>query len=203
MPNIPRLPSLHVLLAALAGLLILAGCIKREDSFPAVITITEPKAGTARSTEQINVFGYALDDRGIMAIRVDGVDLLSHERFASERGKSLVHFGFTGQAIREGELTYLIEVVDADGNVTSLNYTLTVDITPPTLELSVTALGGGRFNLVGTARDNIAVSSMRIGGVPYTFIPGPEVTFDLANVSPEVRTIEIFDSAGNSHAQEF
>ncbi len=193
-----KLTVLSVLLA-----LLLSACLKREDSFDAVITITEPKAGTARSTEQVDVYGYALDDRGIAAIRVDGDDLLSYPQFASERGKSLVHFGFRGRAVQEGELTYLIEVEDVDGRVTSLNYSLTVDVTPPSLELDVTALGDGRFSLSGRATDNVAISSIRIGGVPYSFVPGAEVTFDLQNLAPDTRIVEVTDSAGNRTAQEF
>src|SRR5690625_936805 len=179
------------------GLLLLTGCLSRDaDSFDAVITITEPKAGTARSAEQIDVFGYAMDDRGIQAIRVDGDDLFNYTQFAGERGQKLVHFGFRGQARGEGELTYLIEVEDVDGFVTSLNYSLTVDITPPTLELEVTAASGGGFDIRGVARDNMAVSSIRIGGVPYTFAPAPEVSFDLPNVTPDSRVVEVADSAG-------
>ena len=184
-------------------LLALGGCISREDSLDAIITITDPKAGTARSTEVIDVYGYAMDDAGIVAIRVDGNDLFNAPQFASERGKKLVHFGFRGQARGEGELTYLIEVEDADGGVTSLNYSLTVDVTPPTLELTATPVGGGAFNLTGVARDNISLSVIRIGGSPYTFVPGPEVSFDLPNITPESRIIEVVDSAGNTLTREF
>ncbi len=184
-------------------LLLLSGCLTREDSFEAVLSITEPKAGTARSTEVIDVYGYALDDAGIVAIRVDGSDLFNAPQFATERGKKLVHFGFRGQARGEGELTYLIEVEDADGNVTSLNYSLTVDVTPPTLELTATPLGGGSFNLSGIARDNMSVSVIRIGGVPYTFAPGPEVSFELPNITPASQLIEVVDSAGNTLSREF
>ena len=190
------------MLAGIA-LLFLSGCLSREESFDAVISITEPKAGTARSTEQVDVYGYAMDDNGIMAIRVDGTDLFSTPQFASERGKRLVHFGFRGQARGEGELTYLIEVVDQSGNITSLNYSLTVDVTPPSLDLTATALGEGAFNLSGTARDNMAVSVIRIGGIPYTFAPGPEVSFDLPNITPASRLIEVVDAAGNTLTREF
>ncbi len=194
----------RLLLLLTGGLLILSGCLSRDaDSFEAVITITEPKAGTARSAEQVDVFGYALDDRGIAAIRVDGDNLFNYPQFAGERGQKLVHFGFRGQARGEGQLTYLIEVEDVDGNVTSLNYSLTVDVTDPTLELETTAVSGGGFNISGTARDNISVSSIRIGGVPYTFVPAPEVSFDLPNVTPETRVIEVTDSAGNTLTREF
>ncbi len=195
--------ALRTAFSAALLLAALTGCLSREESFEAVISITEPKAGTARSTEQIDVYGYAMDDNGISAIRVDGTDLFSTPQFASERGKKLVHFGFRGQARGEGELTYLIEVVDAGGNITSLNYSLTVDITPPTLELTATALGQGAFNLTGVARDNMAVSVIRIGGIPYTFAPGPEVSFDLPNITPATRVIEVVDAAGNILTREF
>lgn len=197
--------SVRTMLLALGGLLVLllGGCLSRSESFDAVISITEPKAGTARSTEQVDVYGYAMDDNGITAIRVDGANLFDSPSFASERGKKLVHFGFRGQARGEGELTYLIEVEDSGGNVTTLNYSLTVDVTPPTLELTATAVSGTAFNLSGVARDNVAVSSIRIGGVPYTFAPGPEVSFDLPNVTPAERVVEVVDSAGNTISREF
>lgn len=204
MPHVTHKPApLTLFLAVVLLLLSLAGCLKREDSFAAVITITEPKAGTARSTEVIDVYGYAMDDSGIMAIRVDGNNLFNSPQFAGERGKQLVNFGFRGQARGEGELTYLIEVEDGSGNLTSLNYSLTVDTTPPTLELTATALGGGAFNLVGVAADNMSVSAIRIGGIPYTFAPGAEVSFDLPNVTPATRLIEVVDSAGNTLTRDF
>jgi len=177
--------------------------MSRTDSFSTVLTITEPQAGTSRSTEQIDVFGYAMDDSGIMAIRVDGNDLFDAPQFASERGRRLVHFGFRGQARGEGRLTYLIEVDDSDGNTTTLDYSITVDVTPPTLELETTALGDGAFNISGTARDNNVISSIRIGGVPFSFAPGPEVNFDLQNIRPETREIEVIDAAGNTLKKEF
>src|SRR5690625_1968736 len=183
--------------------LLLGGCMSRTDSFSTVLTITEPKAGTSRSTEQIDVFGYAMDDSGIMAIRVDGKDLFDAPQFASERGRQLVHFGFRGQARGEGQLTYVIEVDDADGNTTTLNYSITVDVTPPSLEFEAVALGGGAFNISGTARDNTQISSLRIGGVPFSFAPGPEVSFDLPNLTPEAREIEVMDGAGNTVKKEF
>src|SRR5690554_4803537 len=197
--------SARLTLLLTGGLLLflLAGCLNREDSFEAVLSITEPKAGTARSAEVVDVYGYAMDDSGIMAIRVDGNDLFNSQQFAAERGKRLVHFGFRGQARGEGELTYLIEIEDADGNVTSLNYSLTVDVTPPTLELTATALGNGAYNLTGIARDNMSVSVIRIGGIPYTFAPGPEVSFDLPNITPASQLIEVVDSAGNTLSREF
>jgi len=177
--------------------------MSRSDSFSTVLTITEPQAGTSRSTEQIEVFGYAMDDSGIMAIRVDGNDLFDSPQFASERGKQLVHFGFRGQARGEGQLTYVIEVDDGDGTTTTLDYSITVDVTPPTLEFEAVPLGNGAFNISGTARDNTQVSSIRIGGVPFSFAPGPEVSFDLPNLTPEAREIEVMDGAGNTVKKEF
>jgi hypothetical protein len=182
---------------------VLTGCLSRGDSFSAVVTITEPKAGTARSTDTVDIFGYAMDDRGVAAIRVDGSDLLASPQFASERGKRLVHFGFRGVTSREGEITYRIEVEDVDGQVTALPYSLTVDTTPPTLELEATRLSSGRYSLKGVARDNLLVSSIRIGGVPVSIVPAAEVSFEFNNIDPESNVIEVIDSAGNRHEGTF
>lgn len=183
--------------------LLLTSCLNRGDSFPAIVTITEPKAGTARATDTIDIFGYAMDDRGITAIRVDGNDLLASPQFASERGKRLVHFGFRGVSSREGVITYQIDVEDVDRHVTSLQYSLTVDTSPPTLELEVTPLGSGRYHLRGVARDNLLVSSIRIGGVPVAIAPSAEVAFEFNNLDPETNVIEVIDSAGNRYKEEF
>jgi hypothetical protein len=183
--------------------LVLAGCLSRGDSFTATVTITEPKAGTARSSDTVDIFGYAMDDRGIAAIRVDGNDLLASPQFASERGKRLVHFGFRGLTSREGVITYQIEVEDVDGQITTLPYSLTVDVTPPTLELEATRLSTGRYSLRGIARDNQLISSIRIGGVPVSIVPAAEVPFEFNNIDPESNVIEVIDSAGNRFEGEF
>lgn len=195
-----RLPSLLLLLFLPA---VLTACLNRGDSFSAIVTITEPKAGTARSSDTIDIFGYAMDDRGVAAIRVDGNDLLASPQFTSEKGMRLVHFGFRGITSREGVITYQIEVEDVDGHVTTLPYSLTVDTTPPTLELEATSAGGGRYNLKGVARDNLLVSSIRIGGVPVSIVPAAEVPFEFNNIDPESNVIEVIDSAGNRLEEGF
>ncbi len=184
------------LLTALA--VTLAACVERSDAMPPTVAIREPRSGTTSTTENLRIVGYAFDDAGIAAVRVDGVDLLATPAYASERGKRLVEFFFTIRDLTDGDVTVLIEAEDTHGRVTVMPYRLRLDSTPPTLELTaVTSLGGGRLRVEGIARDNTLVTSVLINGIPLAFTPAPEYAFrvDVADVADGEVVVE--DAAGN------
>ena len=186
---------------ALASLLLVAslvGCIERGDAMPPSVAIREPRSGTTRTTENLRIVGYAFDDEGIAAVRVDGVDLLAAPAYAGEKGKRLVEFFFTIRDLTDGNVTVLIEAEDIRGRVTVVPYRLQLDSTPPTFEMtSVTSLGGGRLRVEGVARDNTLVTSVLINGIPLAFTPAPEHAFrvDVADVADGEVVVE--DAAGN------
>ena len=129
-------------------LLLLGGCLSRSDSLAPIVSISEPRNGAVQSAENLRVRGYAMDDEGVVAIRVNGSDLLDSAFLAGERGKQLIPFEFTFQNLREGESTSVIEVVDSSGRTSVLTFTLQIDVTPPTLELiAVTPLGDGPIEI--------------------------------------------------------
>jgi len=188
----------------LLGLFLLPtlnACFSRPDSLAPILTITDPQSGTTRTTDGLAISGFAMDDEGIAAIRVDGTDLLTSPAYEAERGKKLVNFRFSSRSLQEGELTYRIEAEDLGGRTTTLSYRLQIDITPPTLELSVTPLDGGRLRIEGVARDNNLVSSITIAGAPLQFIPAGEYTFALDVEASSQDRIEVIDSAGNRISQ--
>lgn len=192
---------LQTLLAALLASSLLTSCVGRSDSLAPRISITDPRSGATRSTEALTISGYAMDDSGIASIRVDGADLLADPLYANERSKGLVNFAFTKPNVADGELAMVLEVTDVNGRTTSETYTLTLDATPPTVELTtVEALGNGRLRVEGVARDNIALSSVRINDVPLAFTPGAEFTFSvLVNAVPDGQVV-VEDGAGNRTA---
>ncbi len=178
---------------------MLTSCLGRSDSLSPVIAITDPRSGATRSTEDLRISGYAMDDEGVASIRVDGLDLLANDLYASERGKGLVHFAFTKPNVVDGELTMVLEVTDVSGRTTTETYTLILDATPPTVELTnVESAAGNRLRVEGVARDNIGVSSVRIGGVPLAFTPGPEFSFSVLVENTEGAEVIVEDGAGNS-----
>ncbi|MDA0699729.1 MAG: hypothetical protein O3A02_00765 [bacterium] len=188
-----------MLLAVAAIATLLGACIQRGDAMPPSVAIREPRSGATSTTENLRIVGYAFDDEGIAAIRVDGVDLLAAPSYASERGKRLVEFFFTIRDLTDGDVTVLIEAEDTRGRVTVMPYRLRLDSTPPTLELtSVTALGGGRLRVEGIARDNTLLTSVLINGVPLAFTPAPEHAFRV-DVSDDGNggEIVVVDAAGN------
>lgn len=189
------------LCAALLTGALLTSCVGRPDSLAPRIAITDPRSGATRSTEALTISGYAMDDSGIASIRVDGADLLADPLYANERGKGLVNFAFTKPNVADGELTMVLEVTDVNGRTSSETYVLTLDATPPTVELTtVEALGNGRLRVEGVARDNIALSSVRINDVPLAFTPGAEFTFSvLVNAVPDGQVV-VEDGAGNRTA---
>lgn len=190
-----RLSLLAAALVALAGL---AGCMTRGDALAPVVAIREPKSGTTRTTEDLRIVGYAMDDEGIAEIRVDGTDLLSFDVYASERGRRFVEFAFTIPDLRDGETTSRIVATDVSGRQATLLHTLRIDTTPPSLELTgVTALGDGRLRVEGVARDDVAVTTILIDDVPLQFAPAAEHRFSLdVSVGPDARVV-VEDSAGN------
>ena len=175
-----------------------AGCVQRGDSLAPMLSIREPRSGATSTSVVLRIVGYAMDDDGIAAVRVDGVDLLATPAYASERGKRLVEFFFTIRDLTDGDVTVTIEAEDTTGRITVLPYRLHLDGTPPTLELrSVSALGSGRLRVEGVVRDNTLVTSVRINDVPLQFTPAPEYTFrvDVADVPGGEIVVE--DAAGN------
>ena len=176
----------------------ITGCLGRPDALAPVIAITEPRSGTTRNTDNLRISGYAMDDSGVASIRVDGADLLETELYASERGKGLVQFAFTKPNLADGELTLLLEVTDVSGRTTTERYVLTLDATPPTVELTrVEARTGGRVLVEGVARDNMRLSSIRINDVPLAFTPGTEFAFSVLVDSVEGGQVVVEDGAGN------
>jgi len=168
-----------------------------------IIAITEPRSGTTRNSDDLRISGYAMDDSGIASIRIDGADLLTNPLYASERGKRLVQFAFTKPNLTDGELTLALEVTDVNGRSTQERYLLTLDATPPTVELSsVQSVGSGKLRVEGVARDNVRLSSIRINGVPLAFTPAPEYAFSVDVDAVEGGQVVVEDSAGNITARD-
>lgn len=181
---------------------LLSSCLGRSDSMAPLIAITESRSGTTRNTENLRISGYAMDDAGVASIRIDGEDLLANDLYRSELGKSLVQFAFTKPNLADGELTLILEVTDVNGRTTSETYVLTLDATPPSVELTrVEAAAAGRLRVEGVARDNLRLSSIRINGVPLAFTPGNEFTFSVLVDDAADGQVVVEDGAGNVTAR--
>lgn len=172
--------------------------MSRSDSLAPIITIYDPPSGTTRTTNDLTIKGYALDDKGIEAIRVNGSDLLADPLYQGERGKKLIEFRFRMPELREGEMTSTIVAEDTKGRVTTLNYQLQIDTTPPVLQLNeVTQVNSSTVRVRGVATDNDQVSSIMIGGEALLFAPTAEHSFNLDVPSSEGLSITVSDRAGN------
>lgn len=202
-PGRRRLRRATTLLALAAALVpSVTACLARSDSSSPIIAITEPKSGTTRSAVDLRIRGYAMDDAGVASIRVDGADLLQDPLYAAERGKQLVQFAFTKPNLTDGELTLVLEVTDVHGRTTTETYLLTLDATPPTVELTrVEGAGSGRVRVEGVASDNIRLTSIRVNGVPIAFTPGREFAFSVLVDAEENGEVVVEDSAGNRTTQ--
>ncbi len=168
-----------------------------------IVSITEPKSGTTRSTDNLNIVGYAMDDSGVAAIRINGTDVLNDPAYAGERGERLIRFRFTVGSLQDGEVSTTIDVTDVHGRTSVLNYQLTIDNTPPTLEITrAEAMSGGQYRVEGTATDNTRVAKIEINGQPLAFTPGPEVRFAVDVAAQADRSVVVEDSAGNRVSRE-
>lgn len=178
--------------------LVAVGCIDRGDALGPLVSITEPRSGATSKSEGLTIKGYALDDDGIAAIRVNGEDLLSNAIYDDERGRRLIEFAFTMPPLSDGVMTITIEAEDLGGRTTTLPYELALDNTPPTLELiAVTPLDGGMLRVEGTVRDTTTVTSVRIDDVPLQFVPAAEFSFRVDVPAAEAAEIVVEDAAGN------
>jgi hypothetical protein len=182
---------------------LLTGCLERTDALAPIVTVTSPANGTVRSADNLIISGYAMDDEGIVAIRVDQDDLLAFPIFQNERGKKLVQFGFRPQQIDEGQWESDIVVEDTSGFVTTLRYVLEIDTTPPTLDVTLQSLGAGRVRVTGTARDNQLLERITINDTILSFAAVQERPFslDFDSAGLESVTVRVFDQAGNETVQ--
>lgn len=184
-------------LALLASLL--SACFGRKDSALPQITITEPRSGAISSSSNLRIRGFASDDSGIAQIIVDGADLLASPVYESERGKRLIEFAFSKPDLRDGELVIALAVVDTGGKRVEHDYTIILDATSPTVELTnVTNTSSTQVRVEGVARDNIGLSSIRVNGVPLAFPAGAsEFQFSVLVERVENGEVIVEDGAGN------
>ena len=184
-----------LLFSLLAATCLLGGCFSRSDALSPIVS-TDPPNGTVRRVDNLQVNGYALDDSGIAAIRVNNVDLLDAANFQDERGKKLVQFGFR-PAAQNNRFVSTIVVEDTSGNVTTNNYELQVDDVPPDVTFEVTSLGENRLRVTGTASDNDLVEAISVAGQRVSFVAAQEKDFNLDVTVGEDATVRVEDRAGN------
>lgn len=190
-------------LGAALLLVALSGCFERADSLAPLINISNPRSGTVRTADNLTISGYAVDDEGIAAIRVDDVDLLDFPIFQSERGKKLIEFGFRPQQINEGRWASTITVEDVSGRSTRLDYTLEIDTVAPSLDLDpVQRLSDGRLRISGIARDNNLLARIAVAGIEVSVLPVSEKAFSLDVAVNGNTTIIVEDEAGNRLTRE-
>lgn len=182
---------------------LLPGCVGRGDALAPVVTITEPQSSAVRAGSPLQIVGYAMDDVGVVSIKVDGAELLDAPALVGERGNKLINFGFRPRQVRAGLWRSQITVTDVDGRVTALTFPLTIDGSPPTVEITgVEGLEGGRSRVSIIVRDDDAVGRITVGPlaegnelsftpaaeVPYTFETTGDVNLNVADVAGNVTT---------------
>jgi len=178
--------------------LLFTSCVKRPDALPPLIKIISPKNGAVQSAD-MKIIGYALDDEGITAIRVGNQNLLEDELLASERNKKLIQFAFTVSNQQTGRLETLIQVEDINGRISTLEYSIAIDVFSPSVKVKPPRdIGGGRMEVSGVARDNLLLERIVVNGVELSFSPVREKFFSIAvETAPTVTTV-VYDQAGNS-----
>lgn len=194
----PRSHIATLLILVTSFSLLLGGCLGRNDAIPPMVGIREPKNGTTNTSSDLRIVGYAMDDQGIEAVRVNGVDLLSSAVYAGERGKRFVEFAFAMPNLSDGLSTSKIEVEDVTGRKAVLNYDLQIDNEPPTLDIvAFERRSNGRIAVEGIARDNLRVSAITMNNVPVQFTPAQEHRFELNLPAGDPDVVVVEDGAGN------
>lgn len=190
------------LLSLLALALLLSACLRRADSLSPIVAITNPTSGTVRSAANLTISGYALDDAGVSAIRVNGQDLLASDVYKGERGKKLVQFQFIPRKVDQGQWAAKIEVEDAGGRTTTLPYTLQIDTTKPTLKLNgLEPVDSTHVRVSGEAADNFMLASVTVEGTELLYAPTKDKAFSLTIAKKSAITVTAEDQAGNKTTQ--
>jgi hypothetical protein len=189
-------------LLSLLAPLLLSACLHRADSLSPVVAITNPTSGTVRSAADLMISGYALDDAGISAIRVNGQNLLASNVYKGERGKKLVQFQFIPSKVDQGQWAAKIKVEDTAGRTTTLPYTLQIDTTKPTLKLSaLESVDSTHVRVAGEASDNIMLKSVTVDGTELLYAPVKDKAFSLTVAKKRTITVTAEDQAGNKTTQ--
>jgi hypothetical protein len=184
----------------LLSLFLLSSCLSRRDSLAPIITIYDPPNGATQGLESPIVSGYAMDDNGILSIKVDNVDLLSDPNYQSQKGKKLVQFFFRIQP-QSGEFAASVTAEDSSGNITVLPYKLKVDTQAPTLEATAVRISDSRLRVSGVARDNDAVKYIIVEGNSIPFLASAEQSFNVDVTASSGATVIVEDRAGNKISQ--
>ena len=175
--------------------------MRRGDELAPIITVVDPPSGAVRRVENLEVRGFALDDKGVASIVVNGDDLLTYPALQGEKGKKLVEFAF-GITPDRDRFASTIVATDTSGSVTEYTYELQIDTVPPTLELQDhTLLDGGRLRVRGVARDNDLVKSITVADQALAFVPAAEKEFNLDVDNLPNATVTAEDRAGNTTRQ--
>lgn len=184
--------------------LLLTACLNRPDSLAPVVTITSPPAGTVQRAEGLEVRGYALDDDGIQSIRVNSGEFMSDPSYAGERGNKLVEFGFRVQGVRGGQQEYRIEVADASGRTTTLDYLIQIDEEAPVITIEgVEPVPGNQLRVSGVVTDNNLVARIFVNDEELFFSPAEQRRFTMTTLQTggAVRVVA-YDQAGNRAVAE-
>ena len=180
---------------------LLSSCLSRGDSLAPIITIVDPPNGATRGLESPLVSGYALDDNGILSIKIDNTDLLTSEVYRDQKGKKLVQFFFQVTP-SDNQFVATIIAEDNSGNIQTLPYELKIDTLPPTVEMSAEVIAASRLRVSGVARDNDAVKNIIVEGVAQAFLPSAEQSFSVDVTAGNTATVIIEDRAGNQISQQ-
>ena len=192
--RVVRRLGLQLLFGSLA--LSLSSCLSRGDSLAPIVTIYDPPCGAVRPVDDLRVTGYVMDDSGVSSVRANNSELLDAALFKEERGKRLVQFWF--KPLPQGDqFAATIVAEDMSGRRTTVNCTLQIDVTPPTVTVEQTALGGGQVRVSGTAQDNDLVTKITVAGRALRFVAAQEKRFTVDVEVSEGATLDVEDRAGN------
>ncbi|MCP2013343.1 hypothetical protein L1280_000471 [Deinococcus sp. HSC-46F16] len=178
-------PLALLLLAPLLG-----GCARKADSFKPRIVVTSPDGGGVGQARAFTIRGYALDDRGVERITVDG------KAIPTEKGsRKIANFAYQTR-VQGNKATYLIGALDAAGNKSVLEVPITVDGKPPVLKVTRFERSGTLIRVTGVATDDNRVTEVLVDGKRLNITSGTRVDF-YAETTGVYADVEAVDSAGN------
>lgn len=180
----PGLPAL-LLLAPLLG-----GCARTADTFAPRIMVTSPDGGGVSRARSFTIRGYAFDDQGVTQITVNGRPIP-----IQPGSRKIARFEFTTQ-VAGGRGQYTIGARDAAGNRSTFVLPVTVDGTPPVIQVTRVERDRNAVRVTGVATDDNRVAEVSVDGKRLNVTPGTRVDF-YAETTGVYADITVTDGAGN------
>lgn len=171
---------------------LLSACSRGEDRFSPRIVITSSSSNGVTATREFLVQGYVIDDQAVTGLTANGKALP-----VGDGTRKIVNFEFKSQLDKGSKKgIFIIRANDASNHVSSVEKTVILDRTNPTIKIKSFRRNGKLITLSGIATDNHSILQVLVDGNRLNISPDRSVEF-YAETTGTYADLVVMDSVGN------